>query len=480
VSDAGLTDLSIVDARTAIARGELDPLALTQAYLERIALLEPDLNAYVAVTADAALAAANRAREELAAGRGGRLCGIPLGLKDLYDVRGVATTAGSALLRGNVADEDSTVAARLRAAGAVLLGKHCTHEFAWGGTTSNGYTGPTRNPHAPARIPGGSSGGSAASVVAGTSAGSFGTDTCGSVRIPAALCGCVGFKPSYGRISLHRVVPLAPALDHAGPLARTVRDAAVLYGAVAGPDPADARTLADPVADPLAGLGSGLRGLRVGRLRGWFESILHPGVRTALDGAVEALRDAGASISDVRPAGSDAPVTQVFALVAAEAVPYHRASFGPGARGYSVELAELLAAGPPDARTHRAARDVVGLEVDALLAALRELDLLVCATVPAPAPLIGDDQVTVDGHRMHVEWMLTRLTSVFDAAGLPALSVPFGSASGLPVGIQLVGRRLDEATVLRAGTVLADAGHSVVRSSERAAAMTSRGYSRRP
>jgi len=210
VSDGALTELSIVDACRAISRGELDPLELTEAYLDRIALREPDLNAYVTVTADAALAAATRAREDRAAGRGGRLCGIPLGLKDLYDVRGVPTTAGSALLRSAVAAADSTVAARLRTAGAVLLGKHCTHEFAWGGTTSNGYTGPTRNPHAPDRIPGGSSGGSAASVVAGTSAGSFGTDTCGSVRIPAALCGCVGLKPTYGRISLCGVVPLAP------------------------------------------------------------------------------------------------------------------------------------------------------------------------------------------------------------------------------------------------------------------------------
>ena len=459
MSDGALTELSIVDACRAISRGEFDPLELTEAYLDRIALREPDLNAYVTVTADAALAAATRAREDRAAGRGGRLCGIPLGLKDLYDVRGVPTTAGSALLRSAVAAADSTVAARLRTAGAVLLGKHCTHEFAWGGTTSNGYTGPTRNPHAPDRIPGGSSGGSAASVVAGTSAGSFGTDTCGSVRIPAALCGCVGLKPTYGRISLCGVVPLAPSLDHAGPLTRTVRDAAVLYSAVAGRDAADPRTIADPAADPLADLARGVRGLRIGRLRGWFESILHPGVRSALDGAVEALRAAGASITDVRPAGADAPVTEVFALVAAEAVPYHRARFGPDARGYSTELAELLAAGPPDARTRRAARDTVALEVETLLGALREVDLLVCASVPAPAPLIGDSQVVVDGHRMHVEWMLTRLTSVFDAAGLPALSVPFGSATGLPVGIQLVGRRLDEATVLRAGTVVEDAGH---------------------
>lgn len=457
MTDSTLTELSIVDACRAIAHGDLDPLELTEAHLERIALCEPHLNAYVTVTADAARAAATLAREELAEGRGGPLCGIPLGLKDLYDVRGVPTTAGSALLRESVASADSTVAARLRAAGAVLLGKHCTHEFAWGGTTSNGFTGPTRNPHDRDRIPGGSSGGSAASVAAGTSAGSFGTDTCGSVRIPAALCGCVGFKPTYGRVSLNGVIPLAPALDHAGPLARTVRDVAVLYGAVAGRDAAEPRTLADPVGDPLARAGRGLGGLRVGRLRGWFESVLHPGMRAALDGAVEALRAAGASIRDVRPVGPDAPVSEIFALVAAEAVPYHRGRFGADARGYSAELAELLAAGPPDRRTYDGARLRVAAEVDGLRSALQDVELLVCATVPAPAPRIGARQVSVDGHRMHIEWMLTRLTSVFDAAGLPALSVPFGVAAGLPVGIQLVGRRLDEATVLRAGIAVEDA-----------------------
>jgi Asp-tRNA(Asn)/Glu-tRNA(Gln) amidotransferase A subunit family amidase len=269
------------------------------------------------------------------------------------------------------------------------------------------------------------------------------------VRIPAALCGCVGLKPTYGRISLHRVVPLASSLDHGGPIARTVADAALLYRAVAGFDPRDARTLPVPVGDiPPAG-GADLP--RIGRLRGWFEAILDPDVRTALDEATAALRSAGCPVRDVRPARDDAPVDDVFTQVAADAVPWHWATFGRDADGYSPALRGQLAE-LPDAAAVASAREAVAAEVDALLAALREVDVLLCATVPAPAPLIGAERVNVDGHDLHIEWMLTRLTSVFDAARLPALSVPFGcSRDGLPIGVQLVGRHLDEATVLRAG-----------------------------
>lgn len=448
-----LSALSISDAARLLARGELTATELTEAYLARIAATEPDLNAYVTVSAETARAAALQADAlRSSGGPVGPLCGIPLGLKDLYDVAGVPTSAGSPLLAGQRAGANSTVAARLRAAGAVLLGKQSTHEFAWGGTTNNPHFGPTRNPHDPTRIPGGSSGGSAASVVAGSCAGAFGTDTCGSVRIPAALSGCVGFKPTYGRISLHRVVPLAYSLDHGGPLARTVRDAALLYAAVAGFDAADARTLPLAVGDVLMGLGDGVAGLRVGRLRGWFEAVLDPSVREALDSASAALRDGGALLSDVVPAGRDAPVEEVFTVVAADAVPWHWAHFGRDASGYSPALTALLAAGPPTSEALDVARETLADRTGELVAALRDVDVLLCATVAAPAPLIGAEEVVVDGHELPVEWLLTRLTSVFDAARLPALSVPFGmSRDGLPIGVQLVGRHLDEATVLRAG-----------------------------
>jgi aspartyl-tRNA(Asn)/glutamyl-tRNA(Gln) amidotransferase subunit A len=450
-----LTSLSIADAAELLARREVTASELTEAYLNRIADTEPHVNAYARVSADAARTAAREADAILASGRpASPLCGIPLGIKDLYDVRGVPTAAGSPLLGHGPASGDSTVAARLRAAGAVLLGKHATHEFAWGGTTDNPHFGPTHNPHDATRIPGGSSGGSAASVVARSCAGSFGTDTCGSVRIPAALSGCVGLKPTYGRISLHRVVPLAPSLDHAGPLARTVRDAALLYAAVAGFDPADARTLPVPAPDVLSGLDDGVNELRVGRLRGWFEEVLDPEVRTALDKAAAVLRDAGCVVTDVSPRGGDAPIEDVFVVVAAEAVPWHWATFGRGAAGYSRQLATVLA-DVPSAEAAAAAREAVAEEVAALIASLADVDVLLCATVAAAAPPIGARRAVVAGRDLHIEWLLTRLTSIFDAARLPALSVPFGTThDGLPIGVQLVGRHLDEARVLRVGRTL--------------------------
>jgi aspartyl-tRNA(Asn)/glutamyl-tRNA(Gln) amidotransferase subunit A len=463
VSPADVTQLSIAEVGAQLAARDLSALELTEAYLQRIAETDEQLNAYVTVTADLAREQAAQADRRRRYGTAqGPLGGIPLGLKDLYDLRGAPTTAGSPLLRARVARSDSTVAARLRAAGAVLLGKQSTHEFAWGGTTNNPHFGPTRNPHDPTRIPGGASGGSAASVVAGSCAGAFGTDTCGSVRIPAALCGCVGFKPTYGRISLHRVIPLAPSLDHGGPLARTVRDAAVLYAAVAGFDTADARTLPVEVPDVLSGLDRSVRGMRVGRLRGWYENVLDPDVRATLDDAAAALRDAGCDVTDIQTRRREAPVDQVFTVVSAEAVPWHWATFGRGATGYSPTLAAILAAEPPDSDVTASAREAVGDEVTALLAALRDVDVLLCATVPMPAPEIGAERLAVDGRDLPIESLLTRLTSVFDAARLPALSVPLGTSSeGLPVGVQVVGRHLDEATVLRVGHCLERCSHDV-------------------
>ncbi|HEY5335693.1 MAG TPA: amidase family protein, partial [Mycobacteriales bacterium] len=219
-----------------------------------------------------------------------------------------------------------------------------------------------------------------------------------------------------------------------------------------GFDPADARTLPLSVPGVISGLDSSVRGLRVGRLRGWYEQVLDPDVRAALDDAVTVLRDAGCVVTDIRTERRDAPVDEVFTAVAAEAVPWHWATFGRDATGYSPALAAALAAGPPDPEVAAAARENVAAEVMALVSALGEVDVLLCATVPMPAPEIGAERVVVDGHDLPIEWLLTRLTSIFDVSRLPALSVPFGtSGTGLPTGVQVVGRHLDEATVLRVG-----------------------------
>jgi aspartyl-tRNA(Asn)/glutamyl-tRNA(Gln) amidotransferase subunit A len=438
-----LTALSLVEASAAVARRAISPVDLTEAYLARVEALEPALNAYVTVVPERARDDAARAEREIArGGRRGPLHGLPVGLKDLFDTAGVRTTAGSAHRRDHVPADDSAVAARLRAAGAVLIGKHATHEYAWGGTTNNPHFGPTRNPYAPDRIPGGSSGGSAASVVARTALASVGTDTCGSVRIPAALCGCVGFKPTYGRVDLAGVVPLAPSLDHGGPITRTVADAALMYAAlVPGPDPGPVRP--------------DVRGLRVGWLRGWFEAILDTGVADAVGTSVGRLADAGCTVSELGAPDAGPVVDAVFDLVCAEAEPYHRAAFTRDPASFGPDLRANLSREAPTPQALTASRARLERLTGWLGAALERVDILICATTPAPAPPIGAEQVDIDGNRLHIEWMLTRLTSIFNVAGLPALSVPAGlSAGGLPIGVQIIGRRLDERTVLRVGAAV--------------------------
>src|SRR6185312_5889130 len=237
----------------------------TQAYLDRIAQLNPLINAYITVTADRALEDARRADAELAAGKSrGPLHGIPIALKDLYETAGIRTTAGSKVFAGYIPEHDSTAARKLREAGSVLLGKTNTHEFAWGTTTNNPHYGATHNPWDTTRIPGGSSGGSGAAIAAHLAAGTIGSDTGGSIRVPASMCGCVGVKPSFGRVSAAGVMPLARTFDHVGPLARTVEDAAILLGAIAGYDPADALTVAVPVPDYRGALRDRVTGVRVG------------------------------------------------------------------------------------------------------------------------------------------------------------------------------------------------------------------------
>lgn len=449
--DLGLIGLDLAAASARIAAGELSPVELTEAYLARIAAVDPGIRAYVTLTAARARADARRAADELVRGRHrGALHGIPIGLKDLVDTAGIRTTAGSILHTGRVPERDATVAARLRAAGTVLLGKHATHEFAWGGTTTNVHFGATHNPHRRGHIPGGSSGGSAASIAAGTSLGSIGTDTCGSVRIPAALSGCVGLKPTYGRVSLYGIEPLAPSLDHVGPLARTVRDVTLLFRAILGADPADPRT-ADAGTFGDEETGEDLSGLRVGVLGGWFTDVLDPAVAAAVGRAVGTLADLGCEVREVVPPDFGPLVAEVFTIVHAEAVPHHAANFARAPELFGPELRYLLGR-PVDAAAVAAARRRTAAAAAWLVGALAEVDVLVSATVPAPAPEIGPDHVVVGGVELHIERMLTRLTSVFDVAGLPALSVPCGvSAAGLPIGLQIVGRAYEEGRVLRVG-----------------------------
>jgi len=446
VSGRGLTDLDLVEAAVAIESGALDPVELTEAYLARIEATEPELNAYVTVDADGARQAAASARDEIAGGRyRGPLHGIPVGIKDIFDTAGLRTTYGSIRYAGNVPTSDAVVVARVRSAGAVILGKQATHEFAWGGRTDNPHFGPTHNPRDLTRIPGGSSGGGAASIVARSCLIAIGSDTAGSVRIPAALCGCVGLKPVYGWIDMAGAFPLEPGLDHVGVLARTVDDAALAVGVLGGPVVAGRR---GPVPE-------GGR-LRVGVLTGGSQDLLDDAVRSGLGRALAALAEAGAELVDVPLDGVDERAIAILTRIKATAESVHRSDFRDHPGSYGPDLAELLFGPAVTDRQRDDALAAVDRAVADLGAAAGDLDVLLSATVPITAPPIGAMTVPIDGESRPIEPVLTRLTSIANAAGWPAISVPAptappgGTPTDLPVGIQLLCAPGDVGALLRA------------------------------
>jgi aspartyl-tRNA(Asn)/glutamyl-tRNA(Gln) amidotransferase subunit A len=439
----------MAQAGEALAAGQASPVELAEAYLQAIDARDGDINAYLTVTPERALADAHRAEQELRRGdRRGPLHGVPVALKDLIETAGIRTTAGSRILADHVPASDAVVAARLRDAGTVLLGKTSTHEYAYGGTTNNPHYGATRNPWRLDRIPGGSSGGSAAAVVSGTAPGAVGTDTCGSVRIPSALCGCVGFKPTRELVSRDGVLDLAPSLDHVGPITRSVPDAALLLDAMTGTTSGWA-ALGDPPSDVL-------RGVTVGLPSAYFFERVDAGVAAAVHAAIDRLAAAGARVRQVDVGDLRQLVQAIFLRVREEAQEVHRATFPARRAEYGADLAENLGRPAPTGEEREAAERLVRDGVAALAAAFDDVDVLATPTTPSTAPPIGADRVVVAGVDLHVEEMLTGFTSVFNAAGLPALSLPCGVADGLPVGLQLVGRGGADGTVLRVGAAYED------------------------
>ncbi|MCW2841084.1 MAG: Aspartyl-tRNA(Asn)/glutamyl-tRNA(Gln) amidotransferase subunit [Aeromicrobium sp.] len=434
-----LTRLDVSAAGGALRRGEVSALELTRAYLARIAETEPALNAYVTVDAEGAVEAADRMDRELSAGKDrGPLHGIPVGVKDLIDTAGLRTTYGSGRYREHVPDRDSDVVQRLREAGAVILGKHATHEFAWGGRTDGRHFGPTRNPHDPSRVPGGSSGGGAASVAARSCLLAIGTDTAGSVRIPAAFCGCVGFKPSHGWASLEGVHPLAPSLDHLGLMGRTAADVRSVFDVLGRHDSGD-------------GTAPTRRERRIGVLGGRSLAGLDEVVRDAFDRSVRALEDAGVQLVPVDDELVDDRVEAILTLVRDEAEQVHRQAFAETPSSFGDDLAELLRLGPVTDQGRRDAQAVVRAACDELDRSWQRCDVVLGPTVPVTAPRIGELFRDVGGERVPIELVLTRLTSVADAAGLPALSLP-AATRGLPVGLHLMAPSGADTRLLAAAT----------------------------
>jgi aspartyl-tRNA(Asn)/glutamyl-tRNA(Gln) amidotransferase subunit A len=438
--------LDLVDAAGLIAAGELAASELVASVIERLEAVDPLVRAYVSVDAEGAL---REAREQ--DGRsGGRLRGIPVAVKDIFDLAGMPTRGGSAALEdAQPAGEDALAVARLRAAGAIVIGKTATHELACGV-----YTPPTRNPWDLERSPGGSSGGSGAAVAAAAAMGAIGSDTGGSIRIPASHCGLVGVKPTYGRVSRAGALALSWSLDHVGPLARTVRDAALLLSVLAGPDSRDPTTLGRPsLPESLLGAEDEVGGLRVGVLRAPPFAPFESDVESALDRAVALLAADGVEVEETPLPELERGLTTEFAIVAAEAASYHETRLARSGEAIGEDVRGLLETGLllPASLYLRAQRTrrVIQQAVAAAFAA-RRLDALIAPTVPAAAQrhdqlayeLGGADEPVIDA--------LVRTTAPFNLVGLPAVAVPTGLGSrGLPGSVQIVARPFDEQTALR-------------------------------
>jgi aspartyl-tRNA(Asn)/glutamyl-tRNA(Gln) amidotransferase subunit A len=440
--------LTVAEASRLISDGELSPVELIRDVLERIEAIDGRLEAYVSVFHEEALTAASRAEEEIAAsGPRGPLHGIPVAIKDLYDLEGRPTLAGSRVREGHVAEADSEVVGRLRGAGAIFVGKTVTHEFGTGVTSP-----PTRNPWDLDRVPGGSSGGSGAAVAADLCLMATGTDTAGSIRIPAAANGVVGLKPTFGRVSRRGIVPLGWSLDHAGPLTKSVLDAALALNAMAGYDPADPSSVDEPVHDLTDGIEGGVAGLRIGVARNWFTDLVEPYVEEARREAARVLEGLGATVEEVEVAHLDRATDIHSVILSAEAGAYHQPTlrsspelYGRGTRAF-LEAGQLVAAA-----TYLNAQRARELVRRGFRQALSACDVILAPALPATAGEFGSRKVAVNGVEEDVTSAYIRLSIPANLSGLPALALPCGLHAGLPLGLQILGRPFDERTVLRVG-----------------------------
>lgn len=440
--------LTLAEASRLIGERKVSPVELTQDCLARIAKLDGRLNSFILVLADEALAQAGQAEAEIAAGRRrGPLHGIPFGLKDIIAYKGHPTTGHSAVLKGQVSQEDAFVTARLREAGAVFLGKLSTWEFAIGGPSHDLPWPPARNPWNIEHDPAGSSSGAAAAVAAGLCLGSLGSDTGGSIRSPASLCGIAGHKPTYGLVSRRGVLPLSFSLDHLGPMCWTAEDCALVLKVIAGHDPLDIASARTALKDPVAGLGGGLKGVRVGVIRNFHERDFPATaeVVAALDASLAVLKDLGASVRDVSVSPLQAFQSAGLLISRSDAFAIHGKVLRENPQAYGAIGRRRIVAGAFASASDyvNAQRQRMRLTAE-VASVMREVDILVCPTSREAAPKLGDYAHHVGGN--------THYCRPFNLTGQPALSVCNGfSDAGLPLSLQIAGRHFEDDLVLRVG-----------------------------
>lgn len=437
---------TIAAASGEIRRKQVSPVEITKECLRRIETLNPRLNAFITTMGESALAEARRAEDEISRGIWrGPLHGIPIALKDLIDTAGVRTTSASKLHEERIPTQDAEIVRRLRLAGAVIVGKNNLHEFAYGGSSLISHFGDVHNPWNVARITGGSSGGSAACVPARMACAAIGTDTAGSIREPAALCGCVGLKPTYGRVSVRGVIPLSASLDHVGPMTSSVEDAALVLQALAGFDAAEITSAEVPVGDFTSGLKEGAKNLRVGVVREYFFDDLDAEVASAMEHALMGIETLVAHVSEVQ---IEVPADRT--LQAAESYAYHAENVAKHPEAYQAETLRRIRTGEKVAAAEYIERR---RELDMARRNIREvfadIGLLVTPTTPMAAPTIAELRANAEALRP-AELRLLRNTRPFNVWGLPAISVPCGfTQGGLPIGLQIAGPHWREDLVLR-------------------------------
>jgi len=446
-----LTSLTIHDAASLLKQKDISPVELTQSHLRRIQQYDQRLNSFITLTPELALQQARQAEMEIMQGTyKGALHGIPLALKDLYETQGIRTTAGSIFFADYIPEADAAVVQKLKEAGAVILGKLNMHEIALGVTNENPHFGDCCNPWDLSRISGGSSGGNAAALAAGLCMGAMGSDTGGSIRIPSALCGVVGLKPTYGRVSLRGVIPLSWNLDHAGPMARSVRDVAILLQAIAGYDPEDAWSGDVPVEDLISAPISGLQGWRIAlAVDDYFTNaeFVDSEVLQAVQKAAQVFEDLGARVEQVPyPYAHDAAMANGL-MTPADAAAFHHQRLSENPQGFGLDVLKRLQTGAAYTSTeYSLARRMQTILRCKFNEFFNEYDLLLTPTTPITAPTRGSTDA-VERARL-----LTRFTAPFNLTGLPALSIPCGwSKDKMPIGLQMVGKAWAESKIILAG-----------------------------